>query len=133
MNWLSWVGFASLVLGAVALIVASALLAALRRVTRRLDELERALHQSDQHYQGLSAGAVGYSEHLLRVERDMKRLKERLEMVASTDGGGTAFTPAIRMASKGATAEEIMEACGLTQVEADLVVLLHRNGEPGGG
>jgi hypothetical protein len=36
------------------------------------------------------------------------------------------------MARKGHPASEIMETCGLSQMEADLVVLLHKEARAGG-
>lgn len=101
----------------------------LRAAQHRLAELESTVAMSAQSYEGLSAGAVGQGESLARMEQNMARLRQRLEqLTATTEGGGASFNQAIRMARKGCSAGEIMETCGLTQVEADLVVLLHREG-----
>ena len=47
-------------------------------------------------------------------------------MLGSRESGGEAFDQAIRMARKGLPADEISDACGLSKVEADLVVLIHQ-------
>ena len=99
----------------------------LRAVQEQVASLEETLNRNAECYQGLSVGAVGQGQHLVRVRQDLSRLKDRIEQVATSEaGGGNSFNQAIRMARKGASAEEIMEACEISQVEADLVLLLHR-------
>lgn len=100
----------------------------LRRLQARMDAAEQGVRQVGEYFQGLSAGALGQGEHLARVEADLSRLRDRMEQVATSGNEGAAFNQAIRMARKGAPAREIMETCGLSQVEADLVVLLHKEG-----
>ena len=102
-----------------------------KNLKRRVDAVEEGLRQIHDQFQGLSAGAVGQGQQLIRMEQALGRLRERLKEVAERETGGEAFNQAIRMARKGATANEIMENCSLSQVEADLVILLHR-GQDGG-
>ncbi|MBA1149561.1 DUF2802 domain-containing protein [Ectothiorhodospiraceae bacterium WFHF3C12] len=104
------------------------LFARLDRQARRIGALEQSQKRVAEYMRGVSAGAVGQGQHVARLEQDLARVRDRMERVASSEGGGsTAFNHAIRMAQRGATAEELMEACGLSQMEADLVVLLHRD------
>ena len=94
---------------------------------RRLDELESALTVSEQHYQGLSSSSLSQGRRLLQLEQDLARLRARLEEVASSgDVSDSVFNQAIRMARRGCSAQEIMETCGIGQIEADLVVLMHQ-------
>lgn len=124
--------FAILVIGALAslaVVLAAVALGRLQDVRQRLAEVEASLALSDEHYQGLSAGALGQGQRLLQMEQDFARLRSRLdEVAASGDSGGAAFDQAIRMARKGRSAQEIMETCGLGEIEADLVVLMHKTG-----
>ena len=116
-------------LASVATVVGIAALVRLQNVRHRLAEVEVALALGDEHYQGLSAGALGQSQRLLQLEQDFGRLRSRVEELASSgNGAGTAFNQAIHMASQGRSAQEIMDACGLGQIEADLVVLMHKSG-----
>lgn len=103
------------------------LFARLDRQAKRLNALEQSQKRVAEYIRGVSAGAVGQGQHVARLEQDLARVRDRMERVASSDSGGTAFNHAIRMAQRGASSEELMEACGLSQMEADLVVLLHRN------
>jgi hypothetical protein len=113
-----------------ALAVAVFALLKLRRLGASLKDLEQRLDRSLENYQGLSAGAVGQGQHMARLEQDLSRLRTRMDQVAATgEGNGASFNQAIRMARKGCSAREIMETCGLSQVEADLVVLLHKDSQ----
>lgn len=124
----------AVVLGALAGLALLGVLALHRRV-RALQsaqtDLEQRVSQFEQVYQGLSAGALGTGENLAKLKHDISRLSQRMEQVAEQSPGGEAFSQAIRFARKGMAAEEIAETCGLTQVEAELVVMLHRQREQG--
>ncbi len=104
----------------------------LQGAERRLAEMEMSHRQVLEHFRGLSAGAVDRGEHLARLEQNLARLRRRLDQVAASGGtDGNRFNQAIRMARKGTAAQEIADTCQISQVEADLVVLLH--GPPQGG
>ena len=105
-----------------------------QRAEQRLEGIESTTRQILEHFRGLSAGAVGQGEHLARLEQNLARLRRRLDQVAAAGGSdGNRFNQAIRMARKGAVAKEIADTCEISQVEADLVVLLHGPGGQGGG
>lgn len=123
----SLVVLAACLLALLALIIAVAALSRASSMRRQLNELETREELSDEHYRGLSTGMLGQSEQLSRLEHEIGRLRSRLDEVASSgDGAGAAFSQAIRMARKGCSAREIMETCGLSEIEADLVVLMHK-------
>jgi|SRR5690625_1178893 len=110
-----------------ALILAGISFLRLKAMQRQLTMSEAQLQASEENYLGLSLGAQGQSRRLLELEQDQARLRARLDALASSgDGSGSAFSQAIRMARKGSTAREIMEICGLGEIEADLVVLMHK-------
>lgn len=120
------------VLALLAVVLAALSLVRLQELRRRLEETEAALAVSDQHYQGLSSSSLGQGRRLLQLEQDVGKLRARLEEVASSgDINDSVFNQAIRMARKGCSAQEIMDTCGLGQIEADLVVLMHKSGRMG--
>ncbi|WP_041594984.1 DUF2802 domain-containing protein [Halorhodospira halophila] len=134
---MAWLIAAVLVVAlAVALVLAGYALhrvrQALERVhqaEQRMESIEATTRQILEHFRGLSAGAVGQGEHLARLEQNLARLRRRLDQVAAAGGtDGSRFNQAIRMARKGAAAQEIADTCEISQVEADLVVLLHGPG-----
>ena len=120
----------ALALGVMALGVALLTWRRLSGLQARLEGAEARLGQIGEHFSGLTAGAVGQGRRLAQVDQDLARLRDRLEQVATHEPGGAAFEQAIRMARKGEPPEEIMAACGLSRMEADLVVTLHRDGAP---
>jgi hypothetical protein len=121
-------GFAYLAVAVAAAALGAAVLAALAvmRLQRRVGELERECSDALAQFRSLAAGAVGQNQHVSRLEEQLGRLRQQLESVASQEGGGATFNQAIRLARRGAGADQIMETCGLSRMEADLVVLLHR-------
>lgn len=114
---------------AVATLVAVVALRRLARLPARIRGIEQTQAQLTEQFQGLVAGAIGQGRRLAQLEQHIGRLRERLDQLASSDGAGGAFNTAIRLARRGISAREIMETCGLSEMEADLVILLHREPE----
>jgi len=67
------------------------------------------------------------SEALAGADARIAALAGRLEEQSRSSQGAapTSYNVAIRMARSGATRQEIMTTCGVTQQEADLVLRLH--------
>jgi Flp pilus assembly protein TadB len=74
----------------------------------------------------LVSAAIGVGERVHRIEKSLKEVSHRQEQIDQTDPGAQAYQQAIKMAQKGASAEELIEICGLTRGEADLIAMLHR-------
>ena len=97
----------------------------LKKQSKKVAIVESELKQISDAFHGFSAGAVGQSEHIAKVEKDIDQLRSRIETVAMNEQQSVGHTQAIRMAKRGASPEEIADACGLTKVEADLIIRLH--------
>ncbi|RLK50671.1 uncharacterized protein DUF2802 [Alkalispirillum mobile] len=115
----------ALVLVLLALLVSWRAVAAARRLEQRVEGLERSLRRTNEQYQGLSAAALGAGDQMAQTHQELTRLKSRMEQVAQSGPASTGYEQAIRMARKGMAAAEIMDTCGVGQVEADLIVRLH--------
>lgn len=117
-----------------AIIAALAAGLSLRRISRgltaRLRAVEQAQAQIAEQFEGLKVDGIRQGRRFAQLEQQLQqqlgRLRERLDQLASSEGSGAAFNTAIRLARKGIPAREIMETCGLSEMEADLVILLHR-------
>lgn len=116
----------AIALAVAALAVALLLLRRVVALERQLAELDGSWRETLTQFRNLTVGSVGQGQHLARMEEDLARLRHQLEKVASQEGGDAAFGQAIRLARRGAEPDQIMETCGLSRMEADLVVLLHR-------
>jgi hypothetical protein len=80
------------------------------------------------------AGTACLAEQLERLQAALAAADARVVALAarldehsrSTQGGSsTSYNVAIRMARSGASRQELMSTCGVTQQEADLVLRLH--------
>ncbi len=76
-------------------------------------------------FAALCAGAAGVGERLLGLERQLRRLSERQDQLEVRSVGERPYAQAIRMVQRGASAQDLIAACGLSQGEAELVVLMH--------
>ncbi|THB73763.1 MAG: DUF2802 domain-containing protein [Gammaproteobacteria bacterium] len=97
----------------------------LTKLKKQVVNVEGSLKQLSDSFHGFSAGAVGQSEYITKVEKDIDQLRSRIETIAMNEQQSVGHTQAIRMAKRGASPEEIADACGLTKVEADLIIRLH--------
>ncbi len=97
----------------------------IKKLNHKLTNIEASQKQLSDSFHGFSTGAVGQGENLSKVEKDIDQLRSRIETVAMNEQQSAGHTQAIRMAKRGASPEEIADACGLTKVEADLIIRLH--------
>jgi len=111
----------------------AALIALLWTLIRRNDA--RYLHTISylQHdLRALCNAAVSMGERVNRLERELRRLDQRqdelgLQQQATVDeSDGRSYNQAIKMAAKGAAVDDLVEVCGLSRSEAELLVMMHR-------
>lgn len=73
----------------------------------------------------LCAGAVGTDERIVRFEQTLHKLKEQqhtLDLGTNTQQG---YDHAIRLARKGASINQLIDNCNLSDEEAHLISRLH--------
>lgn len=93
-----------------------------RRIEKRWQNTVRVLVR---HLRSLSTAAKQADKRLSSVEVDtMNLVQEQRELEASAPAKDS-FRHAIALVERGWKADDLMDACGLTRVEADLVCLLH--------
>lgn len=76
----------------------------------------------------MSTGELGQEQRQEAMEQRMRELADRQESLLMRDPETRPYAQAIRMVQKGAPLEEIIDSCGLTRGEAELIVSLH--GDP---
>ena len=94
-----------------------------QRLSKRIDVLESELS-------AMMDGAFGVANHLQKVETNLKDTVQRQEQLQQRDMGNLPYNEAVRLASKGAGVDELVEHCGLTRSEAELVEMLHKKSPP---
>ena len=89
-----------------------------RVLQQRSDTLRRDLS-------ALTAAAVSVGQRVLELERRQRRLAERQDQLDVFESANQPYEQAIRMVHKGAGIEELVEICGLSRGEAELIAMLH--------
>lgn len=93
-----------------------------RKFSKRLNQMQDL--QND--LRAITAAAIGVGERVLELERRQRRLSERQEQLDNYDPANLSYEQAIRMVKNGAAADELVDVCGLSESEAELVTLMHR-------
>ena len=70
------------------------------------------------------------ASHLKKVEVHLKDTVQRQEQLQQRDMGNFPYNDAIRLASKGASVDALVEHCSLSRPEAELVAMLHKKSVP---
>lgn len=100
----------------------------------------RAVHDELRHLAGavqrqlnvVTSGAVGVGEKLSGVEQHLRRTMEKQQELEHRDPGQLPYSQAVRLIAMGATPDDLVQTCGLSRAEADLVFLLHGQIRKGG-
>ncbi len=114
----------------VALIAAN--IVAARRMSgerRRHQEEIRALNSD---ISALCSGATGLGNHLNEIEQQLRRLYERQDQIELRDPTEREYHNAVRLIKDGAGMKKLMDVCGLTRGEAELLMRLHGMGHQDG-
>jgi len=94
-----------------------------QRLSERIEVLENELS-------AMMDGAFGVANHLQKVESNLKNTVQRQEQLQQRDMGNLPYNEAVRLASKGASVDELVEHCSLSRAEAELVEMLHKKSPP---
>ena len=74
----------------------------------------------------ITAAAIGVGERVLELERRQRRTAERQEQLDIYDSANQPYEQAINMVKHGADVNELVDVCGISESEAELVALMHR-------
>ena len=124
---LAAVSVIALVVAVVALMSAKS---AQRRAETARDELQKKVAVLESELSAMMDGAFGVASQLQQVEMNLKDTAQRQEQIQQRDLGNLPYNEAVRLANKGASVEELVEQCGLSRSEAELVELLHKSSPP---
>ncbi|MFP4682739.1 MAG: DUF2802 domain-containing protein [Ectothiorhodospira sp.] len=116
--------------GLVALAASIWLSRQMARLRARLREQEAGLLSLRGALSALHAQAQQGEEERARLERQLRRLTEQQERMTQQVPEEGAYNHALRMVHQGAGRKELMENCGLSRGEADLLLSMHRRDTP---
>lgn len=73
----------------------------------------------------LCAAAVAVDQHISELDQGMRRVMERQDQLDLKQPATQIYSQAIRLAQKGANANDLVSTCGLAQGEAELLQRLY--------
>jgi hypothetical protein len=91
-----------------------------------LYSLRERLQQTEQELAALCSAAVGAGDHVIKLEQQVQRMIERQNLIELRAAGSRPYTEASQLIHEGANVEELVESCGLTRGEAELLVMMQR-------
>ena len=104
-----------------------------RRALLSRQELAETLRQSqlrvqqvEQELGALCKASLGAGDHVVRLERQVQRIMERQNTMEMHASSARPYTQASELVHKGANIDELVESCGLTRGEAELLVMMRR-------
>jgi hypothetical protein len=100
-----------------------------RGQTELAEKLELArdcLHQTEQELGALCSASAGVGDHLVKLEQQVRRTVERQNLLELRASGERPYAQASQLINKGADIDELVDTCGLTRGEAELLVMMHR-------
>lgn len=96
------------------------------RQGRRLNSAHRQLEVMRNDIRALTTAAMGVGGRVLELERRQRRLAERQEQLDIYESANQPYEHAIQMARHGSGVEELVEVCGVSKNEAELITMMHR-------
>ena len=95
-------------------------------LTRSLRLAETRAQQLEQELAALCSASMVAGNQLLRMEQQMRYLMERQNKLHPHSPSDRCVARAVQMVDQGADTMQLMESCGLTWGEAELLVMKHR-------
>lgn len=112
-----------MIISGLALLCSSVLL---MRGRRKFIKHVNIIRELQHDIRAITAAAIGVGERVLELERRQRRLNERQEQLDIYDPANQPYEQAIRMVKNGADVSELVDVCGISEAEAELVSLMHR-------
>lgn len=97
-----------------------------RKQRRQLQQQGHNMQSLQRDLRALANAAVGVGERVLEIERKQRSLKDKHEMVDLYDSANQSYEQAINMARTGASISDLVEVCGISHSEAELISMMHR-------
>jgi hypothetical protein len=97
-----------------------------RDLVERSASTGQRLLQVEQQLGALCSASLGAGDHLVKLEQRVHRVMERQDALEMRAGGERPYAQASQLVNKGADIDELVETCGLTRGEAELLVMMQR-------
>ena len=118
LGWSHWVLIASV---AILLINPSVFY----RYSNKLRQEHNELKKLQKDLRALITASVGMGQRMLEVERRHRRLAERQDQLDIYDSANQSYEQAIKMTQNGSGIQDLMDICGMSKTEAELIQMIH--------
>ncbi|MDH5570525.1 MAG: DUF2802 domain-containing protein [Gammaproteobacteria bacterium] len=119
LNGVAWILIAGMSLLMMSLYV-------LYRLNNKMRKEAEHMKKIQQDLRALVTASIGMGERMLEVERRNRRLADRQDQLDIYDAANQPYEQAIQMAQTGASSDELVNVCGLSKTEADLIKMIHK-------
>lgn len=99
------------------------------RSQRYVKGLKKELQQTRRDIRALTTSSLGVGGRIKKLEQHQRQLAEKQEEfdhLDHTEQGTQPYDHAIHLARQGAEADEIIDLCGVSRNEAELIQMMHR-------
>ncbi len=116
---------------AIVSLIALAMVWLTRRSMFRLEsDLAAQIKEQQNELSAILDGTFGVGKQVQELAKDLRDIKERQQRLETSDQGELPYNQAMRMVTTGADVDQLVESCGLSRSEAELVLLLHEKSPP---
>lgn len=91
----------------------------------QLEQLRLQQQQLASDLAGFQKANIQMGEQLVALRDQLKRTQDRQQQIEQQDPQGVSYNQASRLVGLGASVEDLMQACGVTKAEAELLVKMH--------
>ena len=100
------------------------------RVSARIRRLSKNLSLLENEFRAMNSGHLGMGRKILKVSQDIAGVESLREKVTSSDKSEKIYQQAGLLLSRGATIEEVVEACDVAPAEAELLAVMQHSASP---
>jgi hypothetical protein len=98
-----------------------------RQVSRSEQLLSGRVDELSKEVKALGNSSIGIGRKALSLEDRLESLRNQLEVMRKNDPASVSYSEAMRLVELGAEVEDLMETCGISRPEAELVSALSQH------
>ncbi|MFD2229949.1 DUF2802 domain-containing protein [Alkalimarinus sediminis] len=100
-------------------------------ISKQRKEHSERLKTVNQELQAIGSGSMGVGRKLIMLEKQIAALKHNQDEMVKNDPNRVSYTEASRLVELGADVEDLMNSCGISRPEAELVTALSQKSQSG--